>query len=287
MAGERKKARNFGHPSGLHPSGLHPSEPHSSGPHNFGPPQLRAPTLGAPQLRALTFSGFGPLRGPHPSGPHPSGPHPSGHPPSGHPSGPPLRGPTLRGPPLRDPTMTPKILAKKLDWPKLVKSGWQNGVGQSRSLPPSPPPVCSSVLVSKKLSYLRHVRIQREDDGAVEFWSKSKTIFRLISCTVLIGLMTSGRAGWQEEGRNKIRYQCCADSSSHSCTSKLSRTMLLFRANSPVHISYWMCNQFTPQEDNILSKRQTTFFTFLDPMIKEHRDPEVIDWKHHVLQSTI
>ena len=43
-----------------------------------------------------------------------------------------LRGPTLRGPhffwvcppPFEGPTMTPEMLAKKLDWPKLVKSGW-------------------------------------------------------------------------------------------------------------------------------------------------------------------
>ena len=71
--------------------------------------------------------------------------------------------------------------------------------------------------------------------------------------------------------------------------------MLLFRAiSSSTFVILDVQSIYTPsciqdlsQEDNILSKRQTVFFTSLDPMIKEHRDPEVIDWKHRVLQSTI
>ena len=46
-----------------------------------------------------------------------------------------------------------------------------------------------------------------------------------------------------------------------------------------------MCSQFTfhhkfkdwYQEDNILSKRQTVFFTSVDPVNKEHKDPNNID----------
>ena len=72
-----------------------------------------------------------------------------------------------------------------------------------------------------------------------------------------------------------------------------------------VHLSHRMCNQFTlhhefkidTREQN-LSKRQTVFFTSVDPMNKEHRDPYVIDleaprlawykqktWKKH--QNTV
>ena len=39
-----------------------------------------------------------------------------------------------------------------------------------------------------------------------------------------------------------------------------------------------------PGEQN-LSKRQTVFFTSVDPMNKEHRDPNDIDWKHRVLHG--
>ena len=45
-----------------------------------------------------------------------------------------------------------------------------------------------------------------------------------------------------------------------------------------------MCNQLTLHHDSglilggqILSKRQTVFFTSVDPMIKEHRDSNIID----------
>ena len=47
-----------------------------------------------------------------------------------------------------------------------------------------------------------------------------------------------------------------------------------------------MCNQFTLHHEfridtrpggQILSKRQTVFFTSVDPMNKEHRDPDIID----------
>ena len=53
--------------------------------------------------------------------------------------------------------------------------------------------------VSKKLIHLlRNGSLPRENDGAIEFW-KSQTIFRNISCIVIIGLTTSGRKAWQEE----------------------------------------------------------------------------------------
>ena len=37
----------------------------------------------------------------------------------------------------------------------------------------------------------------------------------------------------------------------------------------------------------ILSKRQTVFFTSVDPMNKEHRDPNIIDLEAQVLSNTI
>ena len=42
---------------------------------------------------------------------------------------------------------------------------------------------------------------------------ESKTIFRNISCIVIIGPTKSGRKTWQGGGGNKKRYQYCTDSS--------------------------------------------------------------------------
>ena len=42
---------------------------------------------------------------------------------------------------------------------------------------------------------------------------ESKTIFRIISCIVIIGMIASGRKNMAGGGRNKKRYQYCADSS--------------------------------------------------------------------------
>ena len=67
--------------------------------------------------------------------------------------------------------------------------------------------------VSKKLiNLLRHGRLPGEDDGAIEFW-RLKIIFRLISCSVIIGLTKSGRKAWQEEEDTRKRFQYCADPS--------------------------------------------------------------------------
>ena len=67
--------------------------------------------------------------------------------------------------------------------------------------------------------------------------SESKTIFRNMSCIVIIGLTTSGRKAWQEEEEDKRK-----DTSivlmlpEQFCTSELFKAiqdaMLLFRATS-------------------------------------------------------
>ena len=52
-----------------------------------------------------------------------------------------------------------------------------------------------------------------------------------------------------------------------------------------VHLSHWMCKSiYNPswiqdwhQEEQNLSKRQTVFFTSVDPMNQEHKDPDVIN----------
>ena len=57
----------------------------------------------------------------------------------------------------------------------------------------------SDYAVSQKLIHLlRHGRLRREDDGAIEFWSVKDDL-----CIVIIGLTTSGRKAWQEEETRK------------------------------------------------------------------------------------
>ena len=74
---------------------------------------------------------------------------------------------------------------------------------------------------------------------------ESKTIFRNISCVVLIGLTTGGRKAWQEEEETRKDTSIVLIHQEQSCTSELFKaiqdavslilfykTMLLFRAAS-------------------------------------------------------
>ena len=57
----------------------------------------------------------------------------------------------------------------------------------------------SDYSVSEKLiKLLRHGSLPREDDGAIEFW-RIKVFLRIHKMIVIIGLMKSERAAWQEE----------------------------------------------------------------------------------------
>ena len=74
---------------------------------------------------------------------------------------------------------------------------------------------------------------------------ESKTIFRNISCIVIIGLIKSGRRAWQEEEETRKDTRIVLIHQEQSCTSELFkaiqdavllillyRTMLLFRTVS-------------------------------------------------------
>ena len=89
---------------------------------------------------------------------------------------------------------------------------------------------------------------------------ESKTIFRNISCIVIIGLKKSGRKAWQEEEEETRKDTIIVlILQEQSCTSELFKDIqdavsliLLFAGQChysewflPVHLSHWMCNQFT------------------------------------------
>ena len=124
-----------------------------------------------------------------------------------------------------------------------------------------------------------------------------KIIFRIILCFVIIGLTKSGRAAWQEE-ETRTYFSIVLIIQEQLCTSELSkviqdaillilhyRTMSLFRTISSKYIYHVGCainlhsiiNSGLKPGGQILSNKQTEFFLFVDPMDKNHKDPDKID----------
>ena len=122
-----------------------------------------------------------------------------------------------------------------------------------------------------------------------------KIIFGTILCDLNIGLMECGRVQWQ----NKKKFQYCTDPSGqeilylralqgHSGRNPIdlsSQDNVLIPINFFEYIYHIGCainlhsitnSGLIPGGQN-LSKRQTVFFTSVDPMNKEHRDPNKID----------
>ena len=144
---------------------------------------------------------------------------------------------------------------------------------------------------------LRHGHLFREDDGAIEFW-------RLKEC-LRNDLVQSQH--WSDEkwstmakgGKNKKIFQYCTDPSGqeilylralqgHSGRNLIDPSL---QDNVSIpndffeYISHIRCainlhsivnSGLIPGRQN-LSKRQTVFFTSVDPMNKEHKDPDVVD----------
>ena len=100
--------------------------------------------------------------------------------------------------------------------------------------------------VSKKLIHLhRHGSLYQEKMMERLNSGESKTILRNISCIVIIGLTTCGKAAWQEEEETRKGFSIVLIRQEQSCTSELFkaiqdavslillyRTMLLFRTAS-------------------------------------------------------
>ena len=173
--------------------------------------------------------------------------------------------------------------------------------------------------VSKKLiNLLRHGDLVRDNDGAIEFW-RIKDYFqnhfvhsRHWSDDKWKSIMARG-------GGHKKRFQYCTDSlgeilylralQGHSGRNIIDPSLqdnVLIPDDCFEYINHIGCavnvhsitNSGLIPGGQILSKRQTVFFTSVDPMNKEHKDPEKIDleasrlarymhtaWKKH--QNTV
>ena len=151
--------------------------------------------------------------------------------------------------------------------------------------------------VSKPLStLLRHGHLPREDDGAIEFWRLKEYLWN--------DLVQSQH--WSDEewkstmakgGRNKKRFQYCTDSSAqeilylralqgHSGGNLIDPSLqdnvlipndffeYIYHIGCAIN-SHSIMNSGLIPGGQILSKRQTVFFTSLDPLNKEHKDPDL------------
>ena len=161
--------------------------------------------------------------------------------------------------------------------------------------------------VSKQLStLLRHGDLPREEDGAIEFWRlKDRNKFehsQYWSDEIWKSTMAKG-------GGNKKTFQYCTDPSGqeilylrafqghsgrNSIDPELQDNVLIpnnffeyiYHIGCAINLHSIMNSGLIPG-GHILSKRQTVFFTSVDPMNKEHRDPKKLTWKHRVLHGTI
>ena len=173
--------------------------------------------------------------------------------------------------------------------------------------------------MSKKLIHLlRHGRLPRDNDGAIEFWRiKDNLQKHFLYCH-----------HWSDEkwkksmargGGNKKRYQYCTDSSGvilylralqgHSGRNLIDPSLqdnvlipdgffrYIYHVGCAINLHSIINSGLIPG-GQILSNRQTVFFLLVDPMDKNHKDPDTIDlnepchaqymhkaWKKH--QNTV
>ena len=153
-------------------------------------------------------------------------------------------------------------------------------------------------LVSKQLStLLRHGHLPREDDGVIEFWRIKENLQKhFLYC------YHWSDENWKKSiargGGNKKRYQYSTDSSGailylralqvHSGRNLIDPSSqenvlipndffdYIYHVGGAINL-HSIINSGLIRGGQNLSKRQTVFFTSVDPMNKEHKDPDEID----------
>ena len=174
--------------------------------------------------------------------------------------------------------------------------------------------------VSKQLStLLRHGNLPREDDGAIEFW-RLKDYLRIHVDKSQHWSDEKWKSTMAKGGGNKKRFQYCTDPSGqeslylralqgHSGSNLIDPSLqdnviipndffeYIYHIGCAIN-SHSIINSGLILGGQKLSKRQTVFFTSVDPMNKDHKDPEEINlnaprlawykqqvWKKH--QNTV
>ena len=145
---------------------------------------------------------------------------------------------------------------------------------------------------------LRHGQLPREEDGAIEFW-RLKDLRNNVEHSQHWSddMWKSKMAGG---GGNKKRFQYCTDPSGqeilylralqgHSGRNPIDPALqdnVLIPDNFFEYIDHIGCaislhsitnSGFIAGGQKSKRERQTVFFTFVDPMNKEHKDPDELD----------
>ena len=140
---------------------------------------------------------------------------------------------------------------------------------------------------------LRHGELPREKDGAIEFWRlKDDLQNKFWVLSILVWWCMEEHHGRRRRQQEKISILCWFVRTRNSLPSSSPRS---FRTQSHwslftgqcinseqflwVHLSYWITNSGLIPGGQILSNRQTVFFLPVDPMDKQHKDPETVDLK--------
>ena len=135
--------------------------------------------------------------------------------------------------------------------------------------------------------------MHREEDGQVHFWTMK--IFRANSHNLFIGLTADGKHAWQQEEEKKmipVLYWCfrnnCLTFQGHSGRNLVDPTLqdnVVVQSNFFQYIYHVGCainlhsiiNSGLILGGQNLRNRQTIFFLPVDPMDKNHKDPDTID----------
>ena len=164
---------------------------------------------------------------------------------------------------------------------------------------PSEPSLAAYEVSNKVISLLRHNQtVQREDDGAIQFW-RIKFHLRHHSSQVQHWSDDRGKVCLAAGGGSKRKYQYCSDNSGtilylralqgHSGSNLIDPTLqdnVIIQRGLFHHIYHIQCafnlhsiinyGLIPGGEDS--SKRQTVFFLPIDPRDIDHEDPEHIDF---------
>ena len=173
--------------------------------------------------------------------------------------------------------------------------------------------------MQKVMYLLRHSQhVNREDDGAIEFWRITENLQKyFLHCPHWSD--SKWKVCLAGGGGNKKIFQYCTDSSGtnvylrglqgHSGRNLIDPSLqdnviiqsdffqYIFHVGCAINLHSIICSGLVPGGQS-LSNRQTAFFLPVDPMDKEHKDPDVIDlneprhaqymhkaWKKH--QNTV
>ena len=182
-----------------------------------------------------------------------------------------------------------------VDTPSIIPMHERNWI----DIEPSAPSLTAYEVSKKVISLLRHNQtVQREDDGAIQFW---RIKFHLRN-------QFSQVQHWSDErwksclaagGGSTRRYQYCSDNSGtilyfralqgHSGHNLIDPTLqdnVIIQRGIFHHIYHIGCafNLYSIINNGLIpggqdsSRRQTVFFLAIDPRDKDHEDPEHIDF---------